>query len=226
MIMDILDSFYRRTYESNINQKMLHYSYDFPWEEVEGYARQVLSIPIERFIERNIKTETTEAIIAKDVFQFSSLEAGTDQICRVLNDAGNPGVTFLQAGKLLLDDGKPRNDGAYIKYGENHLKTAEAFGLLFELTRTYFVSCIGIVYLGLDEEDKRKLGVRLLLRNKFIARLVKATSVGNVNARQFLYMLSDTTYVRRRSNIKCIMKYLQDSTEYDFAHVFDKIIFS
>ena len=188
--------------------------------------RQVISTPIERFIEHVIKTETTEAIIAKDVFQFSSLEAGTEQICRVLCDAGNPGVTFIEAGKLLLNDGKPRNDGAYIKYGENHLKTAEAFGLLFEITRTYFVSCIGIVYLGLNKDDKRKLGVRLLLRNKFIARLVKATSVGRVNARQFLYMLSDTTYIRRRSNIKCILKYLQESTEYDFTQMCDKIIFS
>lgn len=224
--MDILDAFYSRTYESEINNKMLYYNYALPVGEVEDYVRQILRVPIERFVQRDIEIETVDAIKPKDVFQFSTLEAGTDHVCRALYDSGNPGVTFIQAGKLLLDDGNQRSDVAYIKYGENHLKTAEALGLLFELTRTYFVSCIGIVYLKLNDEDKRKLIVRLFLRNKFIARLVKATAIANVDARQFLYMLSDATYIRRKSNIKCILRYLQESTEFDFSEITDKIYFS
>lgn len=224
--MSILDAFYSRTYENDINKKMLYYNYDFPAEEVESYVRQILCVPVEQFIQRDIEMETTEAITPKDVFQFSTLEAGTDHICQTLNEAGNPGVTFIQAGKLLLNDGTQRKDTAYIKYGENHLKTAEALGLLYELTRTYFVSCIGVIYLKLNDEDRKKLNVRLFLRNKFIARLIKATASANVDARQFLYMLSDSTYIRRKSNIKCILRYLQDSTEYDFSEIFQKIYFS
>lgn len=223
--MNILDEFYSRTYENDINKKMLYYNYDFPTEEVENYVRQILCVPVEQFIQRDITMETAEAITPKDVFQFSTLEAGTDHICQVLSEAGNPGVTFIQAGKLLLDDGTQRKDMAYIKYGENHLKTAEALGLLYELTRTYFVSCIGMIYLNLDTEDRKKLNVRLFLRNKFVARLIKATASANVDARQFLYMLSDATYIRRKSNIKCILRYLQGSTEYDFTAITQKIIF-
>lgn len=223
--MDILDAFYSRTYESGINKKMLYYNYDLPVEEVEDYVRQILCVPIERLVKRDIELETIEAITPKDVFQFSTLEAGTDHVCQVLSDAGNPGVTFIQAGKLLLNDGKQRSDMAYTKYGENHLKTAEALGLLYELTHTYFVSCIGEVYLKLSKEDRKKLNVRLFLRNKFIVRLVKATSIGNVDARQFLYMLSDATYIRRKSNIKCILRYLLGSPEYDFSTLCDKIWF-
>lgn len=223
--MDILDAFYSRTYESGINKKMLYYNYDLPAEEVEDYVRQILCVPIERLVKRDIEMETIEVITSKDVFQFSTLEAGTDHVCQALSDAGNPGVTFIQAGKLLLNDGKQRSDMAYIKYGENHLKTAEALGLLYELTHTYFVSCIGEVYLKLSEEDRKKLNVRLFLRNKLIVRLVKATSTGNVDARQFLYMLSDATYIRRKSNIKCILRYLLGSPEYDFSTLCDKIWF-
>jgi hypothetical protein len=105
------------------------------------------------------------------------------------------------------------------------LKTAEALGLLYELTHTYFVSCIGTIYLNLNEEDRKKLNVRLFLRNKFIARLIKATASANVDARQFLYMLSDATYIRRKSNIKCIFRYLQESNEYDFSSLIERIIF-
>lgn len=223
--MNILDAFYNRTYEKNINEKMLYYDYDFPAEEVENYVRQILCVPIEQFIQRDIAMETTEAITPKDVFQFSTLEAGTDHICQALIEAGNPGVTFIQAGKLLLNDGTQRKDMAYIKYGENHLKTAEALGLLYELTRTYFISCVGVIYLKLNDEDQKKLNVRLFLRNKFVARLIKATASANVDARQFLYMLSDATYIRRKSNIKCILRYLQESPEYDFSAIIDKIYF-
>ena len=224
--MSILDAFYSCTYENNINKKMLYYDYDFPTEEVESYVRQILCVPIEQFIQRDIEMETTEAIMPKDVFQFSTLEAGTDHICRVLNEAGNPGVTFIQAGRLLLNDGTVRKDVAYIKYGENHLKTAEALGLLYELTHTYFVSCIGMVYFNLTEEERFNLNVRLFLRNKFIARLLKASSKSKVDARQFLYMLSDSTYIRRKSNIKCILRYLQTSSEYDFSDIVNNIYFS
>lgn len=224
--MDILDAFYSRTYESSINNKMLYYSYVLPLEELEAYVRQILCVPIEQLVKRDIASETVEAITPKDVFQFSTLEAGTDYICQALSDAGNPGVTFIEAGKLLLDDGKPRKDTAYIKYGENHLKTAELLGLLFELTHTYFLSCVGVEYLRLNDEDRRKLLVRLFLRNKFIARLIKATATGNVNARQFLYMLSDATYTRRKSNIKRILRYLQEAGEYDFSEIASKIFFA
>ena len=224
--MSIIDSFYKRTYESDINQKMLHYNYTFPTEEVENYVHQILSIPIDILIKHDIETETIDAITAGDIFQFSSLKAGTNQICCALSDAGNPGVTFIQAGKLLLGDDKQRSDVAYVKYGENHLKMAEALGLLFELTHTYFVSCIGMIYSHLNDADRQKLTVRLFLRNKLIARLIKASSNASVDARQFLYMLSDTTYIRRKSSLKCILKYLQDSPEYDFSEIVSKIKFS
>lgn len=223
--MDSLDTFYQRTYENDINKKMLYYNYTFPSEEVGSYVEQIISVPIDKFIQHDFNMETTEVITPKDVFQFSSLEDGTDKVCFVLNEAGNPGVTFIQAGKLLLDDGKHRKDTAYIKYGENHLKTGELLGLLFELTRTYFVSCIGVIYLKLPEEDRKKLIIRLFLRSKLIARLIKASMTARVDARQFLYMLSDTTYTRRKSNIKYILHYLQESAEYDFSKMINNIYF-
>lgn len=223
--MDILDAFYSRTYENSINKKMLYYDYEFPQKEVEDYVRKILDIPVELLVHHAINTDTAEAITPKDVFQFSTLEAGTLFVCNALTTANNPGVTFVQAGKLMLNDGKPRKDTAYIKYGENHLKTAEGLGLLYELTRTYFVSCVGVIYLALNEDDQKKLIVRLLLRNKFISRLMKAAACGKLNARQFLYMLSDTTYIRRKSNLKTILRYLASSSEYDFAALIENIYF-
>lgn len=223
--MTFLDEFYNRTYENAINNKMLYYDYDFPIEQVKKYVDQIINIPLNEFVLRAINSKTTESITPKDVFQFSSLEDGTKNICHILKGKGNPGVTFLEAGKLLLDDGMLRTDMAYKKYGENHLKIAESIGLLFELTRTYFVSCLGIVYLSLPSDEQEKLIIRLFLRNKLIARLIKASSFATVNARQFFYMLSDTTYIRRKSNIKSVLRFLECSKEYDFSPYVERIVF-
>ena len=125
----------------------------------------------------------------------------------------------------MLNDGKERKEGALTKYGENHAKTAEAIGLLFELHRTYFLSIYGYAFLELSASGREKLLVRLLLRNKFIVRLFKASNNGNVEMRNFLYMLSDTTYVRRRSNIRSILNVLQNSTEFDFSTFINRIKF-
>ena len=104
-MMDILDAFYSRTYENSINKKMLYYNYNFPKEEVEDYVRQVLNVPIESFIQYDIEAETVEAITPKDVFQFSTLEAGTNHICHALHHANNPGVGMAlekDAGRYKL----------------------------------------------------------------------------------------------------------------------------
>lgn len=225
MTMDFIDRFFSRTYETRVNKEMLAYNYIFPELEVEEYVQQALDEPLKKFVKWAIDSESV-SFSAKDVFQFSSFEDGTGHICQALSDAGNPGVTFIQAGKMLLNDGKQRTDMAYTKYGENHLKTAESLGLLFELTHIYFLSCIGVVYLRISAENRKRLIVRLLLRDYFIINLLRASSIGEVNARQFMGMLSDSTYVRRRSNIKYILRYMQGSTEYDFSELFNGIHFA
>lgn len=220
---DNLSVFISRAFEKEINKNMLYYNYDFPYEIVKDYVDKILSIPVDALVNQAIISPTLMAIEAKDVFQFSDFDAGSIRICTKLINVGNPGVTYLEAGKLLLDDGISRKEGAYTKYGENHLKLSESLGLTHELTRTYFISCIGMIYPDLSEENQKRLLTRLLLRNKFVIRLIKAADKGNVNLRQFLYMLSESTYVRRRSNVKYILNILKMSDEYDFNYIINNI---
>lgn len=64
---------------------------------------------------------------------------------------------------------------------------------------------------------------RMILRSKLFTRMMQASANGKVNMREFLYMLSDSTYVRRRSNVKKMMGYLITSKEYDFNVFIEKI---
>lgn len=221
---DIVVEFYSGKYEEKINKKSLYYSYDFPEQEVIGYVEKIISEPIDRYIAYIKGVKEREQIAAKDVFQFSNIENATVVICEKVKAHNNLGMKYIDIGKILLDDGEVRKDGAYTKYGENHVKTAEAIGLFFELSRTYFLSCLGYVYCDLSNEDRDKLLTRLLLRNRLIIRLMQASENGNINAREFFYMLSDSTYLRRRSNVKAVLNILKSSEEYDFKGFVNKII--
>lgn len=221
---NIIIEFYSGKYEKRINKNSLYYSYDFPEQEVRAYVQEIISEPIDRYIAYIKALKEREQITSKDVFQFSDLSDATIVICEKIKAHNNPGVRYIDVGKILLDDGKVRKDGAYTKYGENHVKTAEAMGLFFELSRTYFLSCLGYVYCDLSDDDRQKLLTRLLLRNRLIIRMMQASGNGNVNAREFLYMLSDSTYLRRKSNIKAVLNILGSSDEYDFTDFIEKII--
>ena len=95
--------------------------------------------------------------------------------------------------------------------------------MAFELCNTYYLSGVGYIFIELNEEDRAKLLTRMILRSKLFTRMMQASANGKVNMREFLYMLSDSTYVRRRSNVKKMMGYLVQSDEYDFTDFIDII---
>ena len=218
---DTLKIFFSRSYENKINKDILYY--EFPHDEVEEYVKSISDEPVDRLLAYIRGFSEKEIIKPADVFQFSNFNDATDSFCEKVEAVDNPGLSHLEVGKLLLDDGKVRNDAAYIKYGENHSKLAKELGLGFEVCNTYYLSGIGYIYTELDDKQKKVLLDRLILRSTLIKRMYQASENGNVDLRQFLYMLADSTYVRRRSNIKRILSYLNSSDEYDFHDFIEAI---
>lgn len=203
---DVVKEFFDRKYEEKINKNLLYYS--FPHDEVEEYVKAIIAEPLPRFLVYIEGLKNKELIRPKDVFQFSNLDDATLNYCLKLKKVDNPGLSLLEIGKLLQDDGKERKDGAYVKYGENHAKLAKELGLGFELCNTYYLSGIGYIFAELSEDNRKHMISRLILRSKLICRLYQASENGDVDLRQFLYMLADSTYIRRRSNIKKMADYL------------------
>jgi len=218
---EIINHFFSRSYENKINKDILYY--EFPHDEVLEYVNAVSSEPVDRLL-AYIKGITDKEIIqSSDVFQFSNFNDATTSFCEKVEAVDNPGLSHLEVGKLLLDDGKERKDAAYIKYGENHAKLAKELGLSFEVCNIYYLSGVGYIYNELDDRQKKVLLDRLILRSTLIRRMFQASGNGNVDLRQFLYMLADSTYVRRKSNIKRVLSYLVESDEYDFKGFIDRI---
>lgn len=70
------------------------------------------------------------------------------------------------------------------------------------------MSGIGYVFEMMNTAKQQDLLVRLILRSKLVERLLQASQNGKVDLKSFLYMLSESTYIRRSSNIKRVLCYL------------------
>lgn len=220
---DILIDFFQQNSERKMNESLLYCKSNY--EKQKHYVSQVIDQPLDMYVEYVYLNYDKKMISSKDVIQFSNFDDCTINICSKLKSVNNPGMKFIDIGKLLLDDGKERKDGAYVKYGENHSKTATSLGLVFEFYNTYYLSCVGEVYLELEDGERKKLLDRLILRSTLISRMLQASQNGTVNMREFLYMLSDSTYLRRKSNMKKVVDYLYQSDEYKFDNFIEMIKF-
>ena len=218
---DIIIDFFCHNTEKRINKELL-YCKDNKCE-AKNYVVALLNLPLEAYIKYIQKNLEKRSISSKEVCQFSNFEDATIGICSKFKSIDNPGLKFLDIGRLLLNDDKERKDSAYIKYGENHAKTATSLGLAFEFYNTYYLSCLGEIYIDLEETDREHLLNRLILRSNLISRMIQASQNGKINMREFLYMLSDNTYLRRKSNIKKMVDYLYHSDEYNFDVFIAKI---
>jgi hypothetical protein len=202
---------------------MLNYDFIFPVRQVEEYVGELNSTPIVDYLLYIEKNSTVCSLSSRDIFQFSNIEDSTRNLCKLVKAENDPGLKHVAVGKILLNDGKPRNDAAYTKYGENHAKFAEDLGIMHSLGSIFFLSCLGQILNDLDDVSLKKLLTRLILRLRLVQKLYLDSLKGKVNLRECLSVLSETTFIRRSSNIKTVLKLLAKSTEYDFHDFVKKI---
>ena len=213
-----LTDFFERKYEISLEKALLEKTFCSYKQEVLAQVEMLNNIEIRDYIEY-IKTYCKrQPIMAADVFQFSDFDDATINICRSISKVGNCGVKFIEVANLLITDNIPRKDGALSKYGENHIKTAEAMGLAFRHdSKNYYLSAWGCVFDELSNDAQEKILLRLIIRNKLITQLFLAAYQDEFDLEAFLYDLSKSTYLRRRTNINRILVWLNASLEYDFS---------
>ena len=210
----ITQSFFDRSFEKEINDNLFYRNYTFPMNKVLEYINEIVNTPIEHYIEYIISHCSISYIESSDVVQFSSLEAATYGITNRLKMTSDEGCSFVEIGQLLLKEQPTKNEIAYRKYGENHTKTAREFGLVQILYNKTYSSCLGHVFPDLDESIRKRLLRRLMLRNKYFSLIIKISNNGPVSLDSQLGFLSESTKIRRLSNLKkCWGVILEELTE-------------
>ena len=153
------------------------------------------------------------------IFQFSNFEAGTKDICRILFSE-KKALTFDEIGEKMLGE---RSKLAEKKYGENHSKLAGQLSLVtISVSRPFTVenSSLGNFCVSLDENCFLNFIKILALRNELVKNLIAKAKKGFVNYRDEVRCLSESTSIRRRSNVKFLMSFILKNT------IFEKLLFN
>ena len=151
----------------------------------------------------------------KDIPQFSSI-GDADKAMQILMNVGNPEITYREIGYFL--DGADKTDGANQKYGEGHLKLAQALGFVSFDGRKQFVNAFGKTYLLFSASDSVRseaVKAKMVLRVPFIQHMI-ALSAEKPGVRvidELHKLCSDATARRRRSNIETLVNLLYE--QYD-----------
>lgn len=174
----------------------------------------LLSTKIENLVD--IINRPLNPIYPESIVQFSTFDHALFTINKILHFKKGC-LTFSEIGKEIINASQ---DGACKKYGENHSKVAAMLSLVTlkkEGQLKVSNSSLGNVSLSLEKCDKYQLAKRLSLRNSFIQNIISKAKNGDCNymalAQQYL---SESTAIRRRSNVKFIVQLILEGTSYEF----------
>ena len=204
----LLSLFFSRGYENERNENLFLRSFKMDYGDVISYVQSLVQTPLPLFVNYIEDNCSPSYITYQDVVQYSSFSDATSGICKVLMDVDNNGLSNIEVGRALLNDGKERNNGALRKYGENHAKTAIELGLVHSLYGYNYLTCLGLVYSQLNILEQKEMLRRTVLRNRFIQKVITKSRCSQVVLFEELSFLSASTVKRRMPNIRYLFSLL------------------
>ena len=148
------------------------------------------------------------------VIQFSSFEIGIKDVISILKQFGN--LTFDEIGKYLLGE---RDLLAMKKYGENHSKLAQIFDLV-ELSNkkpiTVSLTSLGRFCSMMDFRSEQRMLRILALRDPLIRNIIYRSKTGKCKYISETSCLSESTQIRRRSNVKTLIDFILTNSNYEY----------
>lgn len=219
---ELLDIFFD---ESSLFYEIIEGKIDeFEKYKIIEYILKLNSIEYRKFIQYILKENKEIKLKPKDVFQYSKFEDTNINICEVLNMIGNKGYTLEEIGKYLLrKKSSAGTKGANVKYGENHVKTAEEFGLAKVYAKKVFLTKLGCIFEELNEESRNKLIKRLALRTNLIKYIILKSIKEDIVFEDEIDFLSKSTKLRRKNNVNIIFDLVKNNGEINLDLIFNSI---
>lgn len=154
-----------------------------------------------------------KAVASGDVPQFSDFSEAAYTTPRRLDDHGQKDVSYVEMGKLLAPHTK-KEDGAHMKYGENHAKTAALLGLTTVIDGKINLSDFGRFFLTLNQYLQAALIPSLCLQVPILYNyFCQKEKWESIEDDMTAAALSDSTKGRRRSNIRAMIDVVKNGFE-------------
>lgn len=205
---DILSIFFSRSYEAQINNMILD-DIDYVVNEygVLNYVANVIDVPYSSYLEYVSNNPNPIEITARNITQSSSFAACECEMIDIFLKENNRGMEFVEIGKHFSNYVRSDKDGAYRKYGENQVKTAEQLGLAFEYFKHWYLNSVGYIYMQLDLADRMSLLSRNLLRDPLYSRIMVDMQKADVDLLSYMDPVkSIETKLRRYDSVKRLVE--------------------
>lgn len=183
--------------------------------QLEQVARVLISIIKETSIEDIVdiieaSKENIAELTSANIPQFSNIELIND-VLDVVNSTDN--ISFEEIGYYL---NKSASKGAQTKFGENHYKTAALIGLTTQ-EKPFSITYLGKQYMILDTDKKENVRNKLFLRVPIVQTIVIDAKYKKTIPMDILKKyLSESTSIRRRSNVRTMVDYVCKSADVEF----------
>lgn len=184
-------------------------------EDIAIAINVIKNIPIKRFFSYIEQKDYSRDAEPAEVPQFSNFEDGANRLVELL-EFSPEGLTFENVGYQLMKSDKV---GARVKYGENHSKLASVMSLVTirkTSPRVVINTSLGQALVGFQMEEKKDLLRKLVLREYLVGKIINNAKKDITNYREMVCRLSDSTALRRRSNVKFLVEYALAGTENEY----------
>ena len=208
----ILDEFFARTKEHQMNKSLHSNPTKFNADEVKNYINTLCGMPYTIFLEYLKDFCSPELITSENITQSSSYKFYTTELCKAFERAGDCGLSLTQIGFYLHNDGKTRKENTLNRFGLDQTKTARQFGLVrYAQNNKWYLSCVGKVFLELSESKQKALLSRCILRDPFYALIIRDAMNSEVIVRDYMSELESITTINRRlSSVNHILNLIEE----------------
>lgn len=173
-------------------------------EEIATFCKLLISYNIDKIIEFIDESFYSELSPSK-IVQFSDFEKGTSRLVQVLY-VNKDGMNYPSIGRALVGS---EDLNAATKYGENHSKLARDFDLVKisgHKPAIVKLSHFGECFAFLEKREQEELLRKLALRDPLIKNIIIKAKRGPVYYEEECNCLSESTRIRRRSNVKKLIE--------------------
>lgn len=206
-----IQDFFSKKFETESTKLLLNNKLFFSESAVVDYMSQVQKYSLRDYLTYLENNPVAGDITSKDITQLSSIEDCTNNLCDVIKENCNPGMSLIEiASSLHADNNYKDNTVALTKYGENQIKTAVQLGLAVYMNELWYLSAVGCVFCNLEREAQRKYLATTILRDPFYSRVILSLLKQDTKLKDFMTILSESTQKRRTSScIKVLSFFLE-----------------
>ena len=213
--------------DNNLKNVMSHFiytpcdqlskKYDSPIKQI---MQEILRVPLD-YILSIIDEGEIEYCYPRHIPQYSNLSAAIEVEVNYLAENGK---TSLEKIGSILPRQTTNSIGAKIKYGENHSKLLEIFGLTLVTGGHVELTEMGICFSELDTEQRLEYIKRSIFRAPIIRNIILKSKHQAVSVREELSLfLSESTANRRLPNVLNLIKLLEDTDQIELTKRLDNI---